>query len=210
MICRNCFTEKHRNHINEPIPRAARHYTNNIRLALSRTRLIADKTSNAASRLQETSNLVEIHCDNVQRKIDEFIESYVQAIEQHRKRLQREVNEAKIEKLHRIDQHAIDLHKKLNDIRDLLAFVEELLSEGTDIEILSFVKPILKRLEVCNQKNIPELKVSESLQFLPTEVASEFWNSYPLYGVVTTQTVAPDHCVLLQEGNIHLIRLFYF
>ncbi|KAI4464889.1 bonus isoform c-related [Holotrichia oblita] len=206
VICRECFTSKHRNHLNEPIPRAARQYISNIKSALNRTRLIADKTTNATTRLQEISRRIEAHCDNVKKEIDKFIESYMEAIEQHRKKLHREVNEARVEKLHRIDQHAIDLQKHLSDIRNLLIFTDELMSEGTEVEVLSFIKPILQRLEIHNHRSIPELKISESLQFLPMEVASEFWNSCPLYGVVTTQSVAPDHCILLEKG-LHNLRV---
>lgn len=187
--------------MSEPISKAARHYISNINSALNRTRLIADKTTNATTRLQELSRQIETHCDNVKKEIDKFIDSYIQAIEQHRKKLHREVNEARIEKLHRIDQHAIDLQKHLNDIRHLLIFTDELMSEGTEVEILSFIKPILQRLEIHNHRNIPELKISDSLQFLPMEVASEFWNSCPLYGVITTQSVAPEYCVLVEKGK---------
>lgn len=85
--------------------------------------------------------------------------------------------------------------------RDVAAFIDELLNEGTDVEVLSFAKPVLKKLESCTEDKVQELKMSESLQFLPEEAVPSSGHCYPLYGVITTQTVSAKHCLLNAEGE---------
>lgn len=103
---------------------------------------------------------METQCSQIQNEIDRFIESYIAAVEEHRSKLLQQVNEAKEERLKDIEKHKKEVLKRLNDTNDVVVFVDELLSEGTDVEILSFVKPILKRLEVCGKKErIPDIKV---------------------------------------------------
>lgn len=97
------------------------------------------------------------------------------------------------------------LQRRVRGARDVAAFVDELLNEGTDVEVLSFARPILGRLDACTTENeeaaSPELKASESLQFLPEEVAPGE-GTCPIYGVLTTQQVSPRHCVLTAAEGI--------
>lgn len=86
----------------------------------------------------------------------------------------------------------------MRNARDVVAFIDELLNEGTDVEVLSFAQPVLKKLESCTMADRApmELKISESLQFLPHEAVTENRSFCPLYGVVTTQVVSPRNCVI--------------
>ncbi|XP_071052814.1 E3 ubiquitin-protein ligase TRIM45-like [Onthophagus taurus] len=200
VTCRECFTMNHKGHINESITRAAKIYASNIKMALGKTRTIAERSSGTSFKLQATSQRIENHCNQVQGDIDKFIEAYINAIEQHRRKLHQEVQIAKIEKVHKVDVQLNDLQRQLHLAKEILAFADDLFRESNEVEFLTLVKPILRRLEVCNQIHIPELPISESLQFLPEEASQESWNSCPLYGVVTTQIVSPSHCSLLPEG----------
>lgn len=95
----------------------------------------------------------------------------------------------------------------------MAAFIDELLNEGTDVEVLSFAQPVLKTLETCTalQKTPTDIKTSDSLQFLPYEAAMDSGSSYPLYGVVTTQVVSPRNCTIITEGTkyTYVSRAFY-
>lgn len=94
------------------------------------------------------------------------------------------------------------LQKRIRDARDVAYFLDDLLNDGTDVEVLSFVNPIMVKIEQCdNFKQDKELKLSGSLQFLPEETVKCPNNFYTLYGVVTTQTVSPDHCLLSFDGK---------
>lgn len=89
----------------------------------------------------------------------------------------------------------------------MAAFIDELLNEGTDVEVLSFAQPVLKTLETCTalQKPQADLRTSDSLQFLPHEAATESGSSYPLYGVVTSQVVSPRNCIIVTEGTKYTV-----
>lgn len=186
----------------EPVSRAIKSHTTNIRLALDRAKLVAEKSTSATTKLQSSSKQIENQCNQMQSEIEKFIQSYKRAVEEHRKNLHQQVHRTKEEKMHMLDMHRVELQKKINDAKEVVTFVGELLEEGTDVEILSFVKPILKKLEVCNKLDgIQEMRVAESLQFLPEEIAQNTENCCPIYGVVTTQTVSPKNCHLHTEGN---------
>lgn len=91
----------------------------------------------------------------------------------------------------------------MRNARDVAAFIDELLNEGTDVEVLSFAQPVLKKLESCTAvEKVPiDLKMSSSLQFLPHESVMGTGSFCPLYGIVTTQIVFPKNCVLITEGE---------
>lgn len=103
--------------------------------------------------------------------------------------------------MHRIEKHRNELQSRMKNAKDATAFIDELLNEGTDVEVLSFAKHVLKKLESCTGDENRELRISDSLQFLPTEIAQNSGSSCPLYGVITTQTVSPKHCILNTEGK---------
>lgn len=98
----------------------------------------------------------------------------------------------------------------MRNAKDVATFIDELLNEGTDVEVLSFAQPVLKKLETCTtlENKRLELKLSESLQFLPNEAVTG-GGTFPLYGVVTTQTVSPKHCIISTEGEKVLPHLFF-
>lgn len=108
----------------------------------------------------------------------------------------------KEEKLQDIAQEKLKLQKRIRDARDVAYFLDDLLSDGTEAEVLSFVNPIMSKIEQCdNFKPDNELKLSGSLQFLPEESIKCPNNIYTLYGVVSTQTLSPDHCLLNFGGK---------
>lgn len=202
VICKDCIPISHRNHSVDQAARAAKIHMTNMKMLLDKARIMSDKTSVTATRLQATTKRVETQSTQIQTEIDRFIQSYLTAVEEHRSKLQLQVNQAKEERLQILEKQKKDILKRLNDTNDVVVFVDELLTEGTDVEILSFVKPILRRLEMCSKnERLPELKVSDSLQFLPEEVAENTENICPLYGVVTTQMVSPKHCTILHQDG---------
>lgn len=187
----------------EPVSRAIKTQITNIRLALERTRSITEKTSLTACRFQSTSKQIENQCNQIQLEIEKFIKSYKQAIEEHRKDLHKQIRQIKEEKLQILEEQKNELNKKSKQAKEILSFVTELLDEGTEVEILNFVKPVLKKLDICN-KMIFDTKVFDSLQFLPEEVAENDENCCPIYGVLTTQTVSPKNCSIDGKGKLFL------
>lgn len=112
------------------------------------------------------------------------------------------------EKITLITVQQKELEKRISKAQNTVSFTEELLSEGSDIEILTFLNTILKKLETYVQHGNTDKammmapRISESLHFLPTETVQYGGDiNIPLYGTVTTQTVAPNQCILHTEGK---------
>lgn len=131
--------------------------------------------------------------------MERFIESYSAALEEHRRSLQRQIQEARAAKLQLVEAHARQLHSRADQAATAVAFTEDLLAEASDVELLTLVSPVLRRLEWCcnNGANgsLMEPHVSDCLQFLPEEGCGRI-KSHTLFGVITTQTVSPQHCTL--------------
>lgn len=180
----------------------------NLRLAAEKAKSIAEQSALAANRLHATSKKVEFQCGKIQMEIEEFIDKYIRSVEEHRKNLLQQVNQAKSEKLQEIGKRKLALHKRVREARDVAFFLEELLSEGTDVEVMSFLKPVMKKVENCGAKSELVADVSGgSLLFLPEEVVQDSKGACPLYGVVTTQAVAPEQCTIHGEGKIFHIQI---
>lgn len=203
VVCADCVNSAHRSHTLESPSKAAKTQTTNIRIAVNRAKSIADKSMVANSRLQTTAERIESQCNQIENEIERFTANYIRAVEEHREQLFKQLRQARQEKLNTVDIHRSELQKHFHDAEEAIRFANDLLKEGSEIELLSFVAPVMKRLEVCYKSEalLPELKISESLQFLPEEVSSTSENACcPLYGVITTQTISVKHCVLHTNG----------
>ncbi|XP_018336664.1 tripartite motif-containing protein 45-like [Agrilus planipennis] len=201
VICHDCMAASHKGHQFESIPKAIKFHVGNIKDGLKQARTSAEQTEALTLRLQTDAKRIQARCSQVQSEIEQFIDSYIKEINNHKAYLTNQVNQAKEERLRVIEQHQIALQKRLKEAKDVVTFTDELLSEATDVELLSFVKPISKKLDQCNRlKKVNNLKVSDSLQFLPEEIAPNNDGNCVLYGVVTTQSVFPKNCVLNVEG----------
>lgn len=173
-----------------------------MREALERVRSIAKQAAGISTRLQGDSKRIENRCNQVQDEVGKFMGSYIRAVEEHHRRLDDQINQAREEKLQSVELQQMEVQKRLRDVKDVVVFTDELLTEGTDVEVLSFVKPILKKLERYSKlEPLPEIRITENLQFLPQEIVDRSENICPLYGIITTQTVSPKHCILNQEGK---------
>lgn len=194
----------HKAHSCEPISRAVKAHLTDLRLAADRAKSIAEQSALAANRLHATSKKVEAQCGKVQTEIEDFIDKYIKSLEEHRKKLLQQVNQTRTEKLQEIGKCKTMLHKRVREARDTAFFLDELLSEGTDVEIMSFLKPVMSKIDKCGKKDfgkVSDLSLSGSLLFLTDETVQYSQDCCPLYGVVTTQMVAPSLCVISTEGK---------
>lgn len=103
-----------------------------------------------------------------------------------------------------------------------IKFSQELQDVASDVEILTFIRILLKRFEYCQQFKAPVdpkvgnriclvlsqllrffLQISDTLHFLPkiTAPAAKNLNDISLYGIITMQTVEPSLCTLVWDGK---------
>ncbi|CAH0556993.1 unnamed protein product [Brassicogethes aeneus] len=206
VICRECVSESHRGHLCEPISRVAKSHFTNMRLAVDKAKSVMEQSAVAANRLHMTSKKIEAQCVKVQGEVEKFIESYIKSVEDHKESLLGQIKQVKEDKLDAINQEKINLQQKINDARDVAYFLDELLYDGTDVEVLSFVKPVMDKMEGCTYGKIVSPRLSDSITFLPEEAVQCDNNFYTLYGVISTQSVSPRHCVIKTEG-LHNLRV---
>lgn len=146
-----------------------------------------------------------------QTDVEVFLSEYLKALEIHRKTLLTQISRAKEAKIVSIKDQQIDLSKRASDADAVIKFTDELLSNGSEIEILSFVGILLRRFEYCQKSKVPlDSKTSDTLKFLP-EIRAPIAKSennviIPLYGIITTQIAVPKFCTL-QSDDLMFLRI---
>ncbi|KAJ8927551.1 hypothetical protein NQ314_019965, partial [Rhamnusium bicolor] len=202
VICRDCISASHREHICEPISRAAKSHLTKLRFAADRAKSVVEESAVAASRLNATSKKIEAQCNKVQTEVEQFIDDYIKSMEDHKLSLLEQIKQVREEKLQRISQEKLKLQRRIKDARDIAFFLDDLLNDGTDVEVLSFINPVMCKIEKCdNFEQIRDLQCSGTMQFLPEETMKCPNNFYTIYGVLSTQSVSPEHCQLNTEGK---------
>lgn len=84
MICDECVSTTHRNHLNEPISRVAKCHLSNLRQAADRAKTVVEESAVASSKLAAASKKIEAHCNKVHYEVEKFIEDYIKAVEDHK------------------------------------------------------------------------------------------------------------------------------
>jgi tripartite motif-containing protein 45 len=72
----------------------------------------------------------------VRAEVDQFIDSYISALEEHRQSLQVQVQEAREAKLHMVHAQQLELERHAEDTRNAVSFAEDLVSESSDVEVI--------------------------------------------------------------------------
>jgi tripartite motif-containing protein 45 len=81
-------------------------------------------------------DVLQLQCSQVRNEVDQFIDSYISALEEHRRSLQMQVQEAREAKLHMVHAQQLELERHAEDTRNAVSFAEDLLSESSDIEVI--------------------------------------------------------------------------
>lgn len=120
-------------------------------------------------------------------------------MEAHKQTLLRQVAKAKETKhVLLVEQHEY-LEKRAVEAKFANNFADNLLTNGTDVEILTFVGTLLRRFDFCQKSETSiDPKISDALRFLPElrAPATQAQHNIPLYGIIATQEADPKHCVL--------------
>lgn len=96
-----------------------------------------------------------------------------------------------------------ELEMKINEAKHTTKFAEDILKEGTDIEILTFIDAILTKLHTISilEEDLIAPKLTENVQFLENEIKEDVTNKFALYGVLSTQKVSLEYCIIKKEGK---------
>ncbi|ENN77306.1 hypothetical protein YQE_06132, partial [Dendroctonus ponderosae] len=195
VICTECALLTHRAHMCESVSKVAKSHIVSLRMAANKAKALVEKSAMDTSVLSTTSKRIEADCAKIQCEVERFIEDYIRSIEEHKSNLLEQIRQLREEKMQQVVEEKLKLQKKIRDARDIAYFLDDLLSDGSDVEVLSFIKPIIEKIEGCdNLEPSPELKYSDSIQFLPEESVKDTKSSRNIYGVLTTQNISAEHC----------------
>ncbi|XP_063243306.1 E3 ubiquitin-protein ligase TRIM45 [Bacillus rossius redtenbacheri] len=165
-------------------------------------KFILDYNCGVEERRQSDAGAMRERCGQVDAEIDKFIDDYICAVEEHRHSLHLQVQQARSSKVQMLHSQQQDVQRTAEHTKTALSFAEEALSECSNIELLSLAGPILRRLQWCSDykahgatSSLLEPAGLDCLQFLPRESAG-LRRAYTLYGVVSTQSVSPQHCLI--------------
>lgn len=98
------------------------------------------------------------------------------------------------------------VERRSTEAKTAINFTEELLKGANDVDSMIFVNMLLKRFAHLNHCDTSlDIKITDSLQFLPQIKAPTNQFNIPLYGIITTQTPSAKYCTL--ETTVGLMNL---
>lgn len=128
-------------------------------------------------------------------EIEKHFKDYFEALEAHKESLLRQITKETEVKSLSIMQQQEYLKKRANELKQANVFAENLLRNGNDVEILTFIGILQNRFEFCQKLKMPvEPKTPNSLQFLReirAPITSQQHN-IPIYGVLAAKEVETD------------------
>lgn len=124
-----------------------------------------------------------------------FIKDYFKALEAHKEALLDQITKAKAVQTLSIKEQQEYLIKRANELKHANHFAQNLLENGNDIEILTFIGILQNRFDFCQKsKNVQQIDSQHvnKLQFLRDVRAptTPHQNNIPIYGIVSRQTTS--------------------
>lgn len=206
VACSDCTILIHRGHKCEPISKASKSYIKHIKNSLDKTRPVSDYANHTISKLNSLNKKVNDRCNQVQNDVENFLTDYFQALELHKATLLNQISRARQNKLELIKNQQIELEKRSQNAKHVIEFTKDLLSDGSDVEIMTFVSILMKRFDQCQRAGNTDEKLSDSIRFL-SEVrapSTKPQNNIPLFGIITTQTAVPKYSTLETKDLMNL------
>lgn len=116
-------------------------------------------------------DVLQMRCSQVHEEVDQFIDSYISALEEHRRTLQVQVQEAHEAKLHMIHAQQLELERHAKDSQNAVSFAEDLLAESSDIEVVLILHFIYStsKLSRQNLRLVTEECITYITNHLPDE-----------------------------------------
>ncbi|XP_061394534.1 E3 ubiquitin-protein ligase TRIM45-like, partial [Musca vetustissima] len=203
VACSDCLVLQHKCHRIDGIEKAAKLYSSILRDSAEQIRLICKSSEHSLEKLNASMLSINRKCDELQTEIEDFMRRYREAVEVHRSNLMQQIRTTRETKLGLIGEQQMELEKRTQEGQMAVGFSQELAEVATDVEILSFIKILLKRFEYCQQfKASIDPKIINIPNFMPKIQApiAKDTNDIPVFGVLSMQTVEPSACTLQWDG----------
>ena len=208
VICSECTILIHRGHKMTSIAKASKIYIEMLKDAKDNTKPLTTYAMHSMSRLNEISKKINQKCDAVEQDVVTFLMEYFEALEVHKRTLLHQIARCRDIKMDMLQSHQMDLERRTNEAKAAIAFTENLLTEGTEIENLVLVNMLLRRFDACrSSERALDIKINDSLQFLPEVRAPLNQKNIPLFGIITTQIAVARNCTLESLRGLMNLRV---
>ncbi|KAL7029250.1 hypothetical protein ACKWTF_006167 [Chironomus riparius] len=208
VICSECTVLIHRGHKMTSIAKASKIYIEMLKDAKDNTKPLTTYAMHSMSRLNDISKKINQKCDAVEQDVVTFLMEYFEALEVHKRTLLHQIARCRDIKMDMLQSHQVDLERRTNEAKAAIAFTENLLSDGTEIESLVLVNMLLRRFDACrSSERALDIKINDSLQFLPEVRAPLNQKNIPLFGIITTQIAVARNCTLESLRGLMNLRV---
>ncbi|XP_031617134.1 tripartite motif-containing protein 45 [Contarinia nasturtii] len=192
VACQNCTILLHKGHKFESIERAKQHIIKKFSESVEQNQRYHDFVNESISKLNGAIVKINDKAEIVKMEIEIFFKDYIEAIEGHKESLLQQIIKAKESKSFSVMDQQEYLEKRVLETKQANQFAKNLLENGSDIEILTFIGVLQNRFEFCQTPRIrSEPKISNSFQFLRdirAPITSQ-QNNIPVYGVLSIEDI---------------------
>ncbi|XP_067140184.1 E3 ubiquitin-protein ligase TRIM45-like [Centruroides vittatus] len=212
VLCNSCSVIHNQNHKFDTIKNTAEKQINILEALISQTRSNIELLSKSIEKIQDTNVKLKIRVTNITEEVNKFIDGYMIALEMHRQHLLRQIQRVYVGRQRVLRLQRMNVERVLEDLNNWEIFVNKLINEGTNSEILSIFSLVTQCLKDIAQTKVPlEPRTNEKIEFIPRELGGVV-DGYMLQGQLLLQAVSPHHCLLKGNGlqvarQDHLSRL---
>jgi tripartite motif-containing protein 45 len=208
MICSECTILIHRGHKMTSTSKASKIYIEMLKDAKDSTKPLSTYALHSISKLNDISRKINQKCDTVEEDVEIFLSEYLEALEVHKRCLLTQIERCRATKMDMIHSQQHDLERRSNEAKTVIEFTENLLRDGNDEENLMLVSLLLKKLDDCrSSKNNLDIKITDTIQFLPKVKAPINDKNIPLYGIITTQVAVAKNSTLENSNVLKNLRV---
>ncbi|XP_074044646.1 E3 ubiquitin-protein ligase TRIM45 isoform X2 [Macrotis lagotis] len=201
-VCQDCVLGDHQEHIYDLISNVIHKHSNSMQELLQSTRPHVGTLERALAQIEGLGSALRSRMDALSTDVQEFCDGYITAIQEHRNHLLKQLEDLRIQKENSLHFQKLQVEQLLADLRTGVEFTENLLSNGSDLEIL-----ITKGVAVSRLKKLKKTDysigpgVDDGICFSPQEKAGQC-GGYEVFGAILTKGVDPAKCIL-QGQDIH-------
>lgn len=151
VLCNDCTILVHRGHKTVAITKAARVYEKLLLEHVERIQPAVEALSTSKHSINECSKEIDQVCEKVENDVEEFFNEYFATLERHKQSLLEQIKHVRSKRMESVLTVKVELDKRSEEVDQVVAYTDDLLKTGNEIEMLSLVRLLRKRFESCQK-----------------------------------------------------------
>ncbi|MBN3308173.1 TRI45 protein, partial [Amia calva] len=199
-VCRECAVTGHRDHLCDYTTNVIHKHGDYIRELAKNVQPHVGKLEAALNNIECAQHTVQARAQAVAEEIQTFMQGYMRAVQTHCHGLLRQLEEIRVQKKNQLHLQMVQLEQVLSDVKTGVDFTERLLTDGSDVEILTAKGVTVRRLKRLGEVGYNVHPVTDDgISFLPQEKAGQT-EGYQVFGMIYARAVDPNKCVIQGEA----------